>query len=147
MTESEITKLISQSALFSHLSHAGIYRLAELAQKKIFHKGDILIEEGKSGMGFFIITKGKVEVIKGMNTTSPIQIAILESGEIIGEMSVIDELPHSATVRALEETECLMIEQWDFKAQMQAYPEIALQLLPVLARRLRDHDDKKLKKE
>lgn len=145
MTESDVTKLIAQSSLFSHLSEAGIYRLAELTQKKTFHKDDLLIQEGKSGMGFFIITKGKVEVIKGLETASPVIIAILGQGEIIGEMSVIDELPHSATVRALEETECLMIEQWDFKAQIQAYPEIALQLLPVLARRLRDLNDKKLK--
>ena len=144
MTQSDIIKLIVQSDLFSHLSSAGIYRIAELAQKKTFHKGDILIQEGKSGMGFFIITKGKVEVIKNLET-SPVQIAILDSGEIVGEMSVIDELPHSTTVRALEETECLMIEQWDFKAQMQAYPEIALQLLPVLARRLRKLDDTQIK--
>jgi CRP/FNR family transcriptional regulator, cyclic AMP receptor protein len=143
----DISKLIANSPLFSHLSRAGIYRLAELAQKKTYHKGDIIIEEGKSGMGFFIIISGKVEVIKGANTPKPVVVAELGDGEIVGEMSVIDELPHSATVRALEETECVIIEQWDFKAQLQAYPEIALQLLPVLARRLRGLDEKKHKGE
>jgi CRP/FNR family transcriptional regulator, cyclic AMP receptor protein len=140
---SDLTKLISHSSIFSHLSRDGIYRLAELAKKKTFHKGDILIQQGKTGMGFFIIVSGTVEVIRGLDTPNPLIVSNLGPGEIIGELSVIDQLPHLATVRASEETECLMIEQWDFKAQLQAYPEIALQLLPVLAKRLRDLTEKK----
>lgn len=134
----EVSELLSGSALFSHLSRAALYRLIELTQIQSFKKGDIIIEEGHTGVGCYIIAKGQVEVIKGLNTSKPVAIAQLGIGEIIGEMAVIDDLPHSTSVRALEETHCLMIERWDFKAQMQAYPEIALQLLPVLAKRIRD---------
>ena len=133
----DISEMIAKSSLFSNLTPDGIYRLAELAQIKTFKKGELIIEEGKPGTGCYIITSGKVEVIKGINNNTPKIIAVLSAGEIIGEMSVIDGLPYSATVRTLEDTECVMIEQWDFKAQLQAYPEIALQLLPVLAKRLR----------
>lgn len=133
----DITQVLMNSFLFSHLSPPAIYRLAELAQIHTFHPGDLIIQEGNAGIGCFIISAGKVQVIKGMESASPRIIAELGEGEIIGEMAVIDEQPHSASVRALEETHCIMIERWDFKAQMQAYPEIALQLLPVLAKRLR----------
>lgn len=133
----EVSDLLASSSLFSHLSPAALYRLTELTQVHSFERGDIIIEEGRAGVGCYIIASGKVEVIKGLAAPSPLIIAELGVGEIIGEMSIIDEQPHSASVRALENTHCLMIERWDFKAQMQAYPEIALQLLPVLAQRIR----------
>lgn len=134
----EVSELLASSALFSHLSPAALYRLTELVQIHSFKKDDIIIHEGHAGVGCYIVARGSVEIIKGLNTASPVIISRLGVGEIIGEMAVIDDQPHSTSVRAAEETHCLMIERWDLKAQMQAYPEIALQLLPVLAKRIRD---------
>ncbi len=143
----EVAKLLTTSPLFSNLSLTAIYRLAELAQIKIFHPGEIIIKEGHAGLGCFIIVSGKVEVVQAIDTSTPQVITQLGINEIIGELSVIDDQPYSFSVRAIEETQCIMIEQWDFKAQMQAYPEIALQLLPVLARRLRALNEKKYVRE
>lgn len=133
----DVTELLTSHSLFSHLSPAAVYRLVGLAQVRLFHRGELILEEGIMGVGCFIIISGKVEVVKSLNQPGQRVLAELGSGEIVGEMSVIDEQPHSVSVHALEETQCLMIERWDFKAQMQAYPEIALQLLPILAKRLR----------
>lgn len=138
----DVAKFLQNTPLFSALSKKAIWRLADLAQLKTFNKGDIIIKEGGSGTGCFIITQGSVEVIKNMDSDKPITVATLSKGEIIGEMNVIDEQPHSASIRAKEKTECIMISAWDFKAQMQAYPEIALQILPVLVRRLRTSENK-----
>lgn len=133
----DLTELLTSHALFSHLSRSAIYRLVALAQIKTFQAGELILQEGKISPGCFIILTGEVEVIKEFKTVKSKKIAILGKGEILGEMAMIDDQPHSATVRALQETQCIMIERWDFKAQMQAYPEIALQLLPILAKRLR----------
>lgn len=133
----DVAELLTSHSLFSHLSPAAIYRLVELAQTRNFCPGELILQEGQISTGCFIILSGQVEVIKSFNTQRQRSITLLGQGEIVGEMSVIDEQPHSATVRAIAETQCIMIERWDFKAQMQAYPEIALQLLPVLAKRLR----------
>lgn len=133
----DVTDLLTTHSLFSHLSPAAIYRLIELAQMRNFYPGELILQEGQISTGCFIILNGQVEVIKSLNTAKQRFLAKLGKGEILGEMAVIDEQPHSASVRAIEETQCIMIERWDFKAQMQAYPEIALQLLPILAKRLR----------
>lgn len=133
----DVTQFLASSSLFSRLSTAAIYRLVELAQMHVFNSGDRILQEGQPGLGCYIILSGKVAVVKGVDTPRRKFIAELGKGEIIGELSVIDDRPHSASVHALEKTQCLMIERWDFKAQMQAYPEIALELLPVLAARLR----------
>lgn len=138
----DVAKIIAKIALFSHLSPEGIYRIAQLAQIKTFPPNTILIQEGKPGLSCFIIVQGKVQVIKDFESNHPVIVAELGETEIVGELSLIDGLPYSATVKAIEETKCIMIEQFDFKAQLQAYPEIALQLLPVLARRLRKMTEK-----
>lgn len=133
----DVTELLTGHSLFSHLSPAAIYRLVELAQMHAFCPGDLILQEGQMSAGCFIILSGQVEIVKSLNTPRQRILATLGSGEIVGEMAVIDEQPHSASVRAIEDTQCIMIERWDFKAQMQAYPEIALQLLPILAKQLR----------
>jgi CRP/FNR family transcriptional regulator, cyclic AMP receptor protein len=137
----DVREFLVGSSLFSQLSPAAIYRLVELAQVRVFNPNDLILQEGQVGLGCFIIINGKVEVVKGLDAGRPKVIAELGPGEIIGEISVIDNRPHTASVRALEKTQCIMIERWDFQAQMQAYPEIALQLLPVLAGRLRSSLD------
>lgn len=133
----DLFKLLEQHSLFAHLSEPALYRLVQLAQIHSFRSGDLILQEGYVGAGCYIILSGKVTVVRGMETSHPRRIAELGIGEIIGEMSVIDDQPYSASARALEDTQCILIERWDFKAQMQAYPEIALQLLPILAKRLR----------
>ena len=133
----DVTELLTSHSLFSHLSSAALYRLVELAQTHHFKSGELILQEGQPAIGCFIILSGKVAVIKGLNTARERVLDELGAGEIVGEMAIIDDQPHSASVRAIEDTQCIMIERWDFKAQMQAYPEIALQLLPILARRLR----------
>jgi CRP-like cAMP-binding protein len=52
-------------------------------------------------------------------------------------MAVIDDHPRSATVRALDETECVVIRRADFLETLQRQPQIAIRLLPILVRRLR----------
>ncbi len=123
--------------IFAKLSKQALWRLSGLAHTVSFNAGDTIMQEGDEGDSCYIIVNGEVEVSKATQTELPKIVAKLGTGEIIGEMAVIDNEPRSATVKALQVTECLMIKQWDFMAQMQAYPEIALQLVPVLVRRLR----------
>jgi CRP-like cAMP-binding protein len=51
---------------------------------------------------------------------------------------VVDGYLRSATVLALEDTECLVLSRWDFVAELRSSPSIAVQMLPVLSRRLRE---------
>ena len=64
------------------------------------------------------------------------------AGDFFGEMSLLDQAPRSATIRAIEQTQCLMLSSWDFKALLERYPSIAVKLLEVLSRRLRVADER-----
>ncbi|KTD63903.1 Crp/Fnr family transcriptional regulator [Legionella spiritensis] len=133
---------LKKSSTFSNLNDRILWHIAALGNEQFFAKDDILMREGQLGEFCYILISGQVEVFRTFNNDEKFIIAQLQPGEIIGELAIIDELPRSASVVALEPTNTLAISAWDFKAQMQAYPEIALQLLPVLAQRLRQTQDK-----
>jgi CRP-like cAMP-binding protein len=57
-------------------------------------------------------------------------------------MALFEGFPRSATVRAVADTECLAMTRWDFMAEMKNHPEIAVGMLPILVRRLREADAK-----
>ena len=66
------------------------------------------------------------------------KIATLGPGDVFGEMALLDEFPRSATVRAVEPTTALGIQRWHFRGILESHPQIALALLPMLTRRIRN---------
>ena len=75
-----------------------------------------------------MIVSGRVEVVKDMDGPSPVVLANFGPGDFFGEIASIRQLPRSASVRALEETECLVIWRADFEAFISQFPEAAAQL-------------------
>lgn len=135
-----VAELLSRTSLFAVLSHDDLEHLAETARIRTYHRGEVIVREGETATGCYIIASGRVEVLKGVDDPQPATLGTLDSGEFFGEMAVIDDHPRSATVRALEETECVAIRRVDFLEVLQRRPQIAVQMLPVLVRRLRQAD-------
>ena len=77
---------------------------------------------------------------KGTKAANQQVLAKLGKGEVFGEMALLGEWPRTASVRALEEVECLGIDRWVFLAQLERQPQLAINLLLILAKRLRDTD-------
>lgn len=122
---------------FNMLNKNALWPLANLAELRHFKPGELLIHEDIDPVGIFILKKGKVQVYKTKPDNSKFLITELNPGQIIGEISVIDKLKTTASVAAIDEVECIFISESDFTSQIHAYPEIGLQLLPILAHRLR----------
>jgi CRP/FNR family cyclic AMP-dependent transcriptional regulator len=112
-------------------------RLAKLMVPRSFRGGEIIIKENDQAAGFFVLTSGKVEVVRGLGGQHPQVLATFGEGNFFGEMALFEGFPRSASVRAIEDTECLAMTRWDFTAEMKNHPEIAVAMLPVLVRRLR----------
>src|SRR6185295_5610293 len=102
--------LLSQVALFQGLSASGMSRLAELATFRTFPPESHLMEQGKPSDCMYVILRGAVRVEREHpQLTEPVVIAVLEAGEPVGEMGVLDVEPRSATVTAAEETSVAVI--------------------------------------
>ncbi len=135
MTRKELLKRVE---LFAGLDDKYLDLFAPSAHEKTFRAGEVLIEQGKEGIGLIVISTGKVRIMKGTATGGQTEVATHGPGEFIGEMTVLDGAPRSASVIAVEDTQCLILANWIFRAAMESHPEIALAILPVVVRRFRE---------
>ena len=131
-------EILAKVPIFSELNRRNLGRLSKLITPRSFKAGEIIIKENDQPAGFFVISSGKVEVVRGADGSNPQVLAALGPGDFFGEMALFEGYPRSATVRALEDTECLAMTRWDFTAELRTHAEIAMGLITVLVRRLRE---------
>ena len=124
--------------LFSQLSRKDLSRLGRAVVERKYKKGETIVKEGEQAVAFFMITKGKVAVSRGGKNKNGQPLAEFGSGQVFGEMALLDGMPRDATVKAVDDTECLVLSRWDFVAELRTNPHIAVAMLPILSRRLRD---------
>ena len=105
-------------------------------QKVAFKAGDTIIREGDDGDTAFFIVSGAVDVAVGRGAQTQ-TVGRLQTGEVFGEMALIDPGPRSATVTAACETECLAASYQDFVSAIEENPERAVGFMKTLVRRLR----------
>jgi CRP-like cAMP-binding protein len=128
--------MLKKVPIFSELAPRDLDRLAAIVVPRQAKRGEVIIKEGDQAAGVFIIVSGKVEVVRGQGRNEQV-LATLGPGDFFGEMALFEGFPRNATVRALEDTECLALTRWDFLAELKNHPEIAVAMLQVLVRRLR----------
>src|SRR5215475_9711039 len=104
-----------------------------------YEAGKVIVQENDFGETAYVIEQGQVEVSKELNGQN-VHLAYLGAGETLGEMSMIDEKPRSATVTAVTEALVSEIRRDDFFNSFQTDPNVALELLKVVFERLREAD-------
>ena len=122
----------------------------ETIQKHIFEqnvkKDSILFVEDMPGEFLYIILSGRVDIVKETIDKEKIVLASMGADEIIGEMSLIDSQPRSATGVTSEDSVLLVINKQNFDEMLQSDPRIAAKslmgLLKTISRRLRIMDKK-----
>lgn len=128
---------LSRVPLFADLPKKSIERIAKTVRTRSFHAGDTIFKEGEEGVGFFVVTKGKVNVTRGGTN-----LATHGPDGFFGEMALLDHHRRSATVTAAEDTECLAIMRSDFLAEVRNNPDLAVEMLAVMSKRIRDLDER-----
>lgn len=120
--------------LFQDLDERSLQRLAEEAFFIDYEPGAILVEEGhKHGLSMFVIVSGAVKW-----ETQAGKSGELKSGKVVGEMSVIDNQPRSATVTATAQTRCIQLTRDKVLKLMNKHGAIATGLAIALAGKLRE---------
>src|SRR5271157_2160259 len=109
-------------------------------QSVSYTAGDMIIAEGDEGDTAFFIVTGTVEVSIGHGAKAR-TIGTLGTGEVFGEMSLIEPGPRSATIKAVTDTECLATSYEEFIAAIEESPERAVGFMKTLVRRLRQMND------
>ena len=137
-------KLLQKVDLFSGLKKKDLKSLAGSCVERLFKKGETLVKQGEHGVGLFMIVSGKVKIVKETAIGDEWEVAVQGPGDFFGDMTVFDGAPRSASVIAVEDTECLLLTAWDFKAKVKMRSEIAMDLLPMVVKRFRETNEKLL---
>jgi CRP/FNR family transcriptional regulator, cyclic AMP receptor protein len=106
-----------------------------------FEKGDVIFCEYEPGDTFYLIQKGRVQIVKIMGELEK-TVAILQPNEFFGEMAILEEAPRSATAIAMDPVTALAFNRENFEVLMQGYPQMALRLLKLFAVRIYDQKRK-----
>ncbi len=129
---------LAQVALFSALDKKELQILANSCQQRSYSAGATIMAQGDAGVGLYVIKSGKVRIIQANNPDrAEEELGTAGPGEVLGEMALLDDLPRSASIVAVEDVTTLVLPVWEFRAALRNHPDIALKLLGTLSRRLR----------
>jgi CRP-like cAMP-binding protein len=131
------TQRLRDLILFAGLSTEEFSRIQPCLSPHIFKAGEPILIADQSGEAAFITAGGTVKVHLQRPNTSNFIISILGPGEVLGEISLLDGLGHSASVTALEDTFALGIKKSAFQECLQQMPLLTFNIAAILARRLR----------
>lgn len=131
-----IANLLARVDLFAGLSRTDLSRIAGLSEERIYREGQVVVKAGDPGKAFYVITNGKVKVVRG-KTASGKKEASLGKGEFFGELSLLDGEARTRTVVAETPLETIRIERSEFRKLLRKEPDLAIRLLEGMARRTR----------
>jgi CRP/FNR family transcriptional regulator, cyclic AMP receptor protein len=132
--------LIRRVPLFSMLTTDQAQVIADGVIKRRFRRGEIIVEQGRKSDALFILLSGRARVITSDSRGREVILAVLEPGDYLGEMSLIDNEPHSATVRAEVQTDVLVLGRSEFAACLPENSSLSYAILRGLVSRLRNAD-------
>ena len=111
---------------------------------KVYHDGEIIFREGDDGDRMYVIQTGKVRITKKAKAGNML-ISVLESGDVFGEMALVDRLPRSATATAEGESCILGIDRTKFIQIISRDATLAFRLLESMSKRIRSVNEKLMK--
>lgn len=123
--------------LFSGLDEDDLERLYQMASVTSVGPGALLIREGEAGDALYIVIEGELEIVKGLGAREQV-LATRGSGEVVGEMALLEQSPRSASARALRGTRLLVIDQAAFRTLLACSSSAAMTILRTIVMRLRN---------
>lgn len=132
--EAEVAAL-KKVTLFRGIDDAKLRLLAFISERVTFREGERLMEQGEKGDVAFIILKGSADVLirtaKGEE-----RVASVGENDFVGEIAILIDVPRTATVQATSSVSALAVSKDDFFKLLRNFPDMALEVMRVLAHRL-----------
>lgn len=135
--------LIRRVPLFEVLTSIQAQQVAAAVTKKRYKRGECVVDEGKTTDALYLLLSGRARVLMTDHKGNEVILATLHTGDYVGEMSLIDGEPHSATVMTEVQTDVLILGRADFLRCVGDNAAVALSLMRGLVQRLR-HADRKI---
>jgi CRP/FNR family cyclic AMP-dependent transcriptional regulator len=135
MSLKEEVEILRQIPLFAKIEPSKIKLLAFTSERLTFQPGDLVCKQGDNGDAAYFIMDGSADVI--VDTPSgPLIVATLSKNDVVGEIAILIDIPRTATIQAATELTTLKITKDVFFRMVTEFPEMAVEMMRVLAERL-----------
>ena len=129
--------------LFALLDERQRSRIGDLMTIRRFDAGTMILKQGSSAVALYLLLDGEVEVSREPEEGGrAVTLARLKPGDIFGEMAVLDDDTRSSSIVGVEPVRCALLSRWELLQELRRYPELSIELIRVLARRIRILDER-----
>jgi CRP/FNR family transcriptional regulator, cyclic AMP receptor protein len=135
------TRLLVTADLFAALPADVVSQLQEHAATRRYARNDVLFHQGEAADELFVIDEGRIAIAQRSTDGRESVVAVLEGGEMFGEMALFDEAPRSADARALVDSSVVVLGYEPVRAVLRARPELLWVVVRLLSLRLRATDE------
>jgi CRP/FNR family transcriptional regulator len=135
--EERVLKALNRAPLFKSLNKQQLRSMAKRFVEREYEAGEAIVTQGKGGEGFFILTSGEAEAIREGPEGGKTTVNTFGPNDFFGELALLDDGPRTASVVAVEPTECLVLTRWDFLSSLKEDADSAVKVLQEVARRFR----------
>lgn len=129
--------LLARHPVLGLLEVRDLDHLLGFAIETHYPAGAAIFRKGDSGQSLMIIIEGQVKISVMASDGREAVLAVLEAGDILGEMAIIENKPRSADATTLSSCRVLVLHQRDFIPFLERNPKVAIRLLALLSERLR----------
>lgn len=136
----ETTEALKKASIFADLERDSLDGLVKVAKVREVPKGEVLIKEGDDAVAFYVMLSGEAEAVKGLGGDERV-VGKLSPGDFFGEMALFDGFPRATSVRAITDCQVVALVRWDFLPTVRGNIEVALAVLRVMSKRLRECED------
>lgn len=146
MTAVKIKEFLKGIQIFDDLEDHEMDHLAEIVKKTDYKKGDLIFAEKTTRKNLYIIHSGVLELFKKTVFGEERRITYFREGDVLGEGVFMEDSPHSASARAVEDSEVFLISKVDFDEMSIEHPAVGMKMLSrisrIIARRMRQTSTK-----
>jgi len=132
----EKCRVLAKVPLFAGLSETDIEAIAKVSTTRSLKAREELFHKGEEGSQIYVVASGTLKVITTSDEGNDLMFCLVETGDVIGEVSLLTDRCRTASVRCLEPSELIVIDRREFRALLTTRPEVGIELLTVLATRL-----------
>lgn len=142
LDDAEKARLLRRSFIFRDLEEAMLERLARLSQTHRLPAGSILFQQGEEGDALYGIAEGLVRIWVSGEGGKELTLALLEPGDVFGEVALLDGLTRSASADAVEDCLLVVVRREAFLPLLEAESALARHVIELLCERLRESTDR-----
>jgi CRP-like cAMP-binding protein len=137
-----LVRLLGANAFFASLGAEAVEAIAALCVTRGLDAGEALFLKGDPGDALYALRRGRIRIVTSTDSGRRLTLNILGSGDVFGEIALLDGRPRTADAIAIESCELLMVRRRDFTALLERRPLVAIGVIELLCARLRWMSDR-----